>query len=365
MAKQENNAAGNALGTRKELDEKIKNGDIAGIFFLYGDEEYMVDFYVNKLKAACGADKSDDAFGGNFDEARFTDADFSPDSLYSAMLAYPMGTKHKFIEVRDVNLSKSAGDKKIWSNIFNLESDCCVVFTKKGSDLKGESALGALKTSANLFTVEFALNDLESLAKWLKKIFSASKIEISPQNINYMLSFGARDMYGLKNEADKLINYKLYQNTDGAEREVSKAEIDLIVCKTNELQAFELANAVLDGKFDKAVLILKKLEFLREEPVTIVSQIGRVFCDLKVLAEIKDAYYSDPKLIAKQIRMHEYKIKLYLAALGRNKRGNENFLVNAVELAAQCDIVLKSLYADGYIILYNLIYNLWAMRTSV
>lgn len=352
--KQENNNA----GTRKELDERIKNGDIAGIFFLYGDEEYMVDFYLNKLKSACGSEKSDNIFGGDFDVARFTDADFSPDALYTAMLACPVGSKHKFIEVRDANLSKSAGDKKSWSNIFNLESDCCVVFTKKGSDLKGDSTL---TKSGGVFAVEFALNDTDSLAKWLKKIFSASKIEISAQNITYMLSFGARDMYGLKNEADKLINYKLYR----AEPEISKTDIDLIVCKTNELQAFELANAILDGKFEKAVLILKKLEFLREEPVTVVSQIGRVFCDLKVLAEVKDSCYSDPKLIAKQIKMHEYRIKLYLAALAKTNRTNAGFIVKAIELAAECDIVLKSLYADGYIIIYNLIYNLWTLRTSI
>ena len=34
----------------KVLDEKIKSGNISGVYFFYGDEEYDISRYIEKVK---------------------------------------------------------------------------------------------------------------------------------------------------------------------------------------------------------------------------------------------------------------------------------------------------------------------------
>jgi len=208
-----------------------------------------------------------------------------------------------------------------------------------------------LKENADLF--EFKENPPASLIKWIKKIAASDKIEISDDNANFILSRTEPKMYPLKNELDKLINYAKCENRNT----ITKEDIELLISKKIEIEAFELTNAILDKKYGKAIESLNKLKNLKEEPVNVLGQIARYFYDLLLINMAVTSGSTDSFAVSKKTGVHEYKVKLTVNALRRYKNPAE-FINKSLELCRQCDVRLKSTQLPDYGLIENLLFNI-------
>ncbi|MCL2095706.1 MAG: DNA polymerase III subunit delta [Oscillospiraceae bacterium] len=347
----------------KLIEEKIKSGKIPGIYCLFGDEEYMVDYYIKKILDGCKAD--------SFDVGIFDPDNFSLDLFRDSITSYPVMSDYKIIIVKNIgDIKFKSGELESLLDILNrykqdIEEYCCLVF--KAKDLNeaqnkqgkqttrgkksGLSLTKYLKENADLF--EFKQNPPASLIKWLIKIAASENIVLSPENAGYILTKTENKMYNLKNELDKLIRYSLGNNRNIIE----KKDIDLLIMQKTELEAFELTNAILEKKYAKAIESLEKLKDSREEPVVILGQISRHFCDLVPVNLALASGISDSYAINKRTGIHEYKIKLILNSL--KKYGNPGEFINkSLELCRDCDVKLKSTSLDNYSLLENLLFNI-------
>ncbi|MCL2099182.1 MAG: hypothetical protein FWH24_01940 [Oscillospiraceae bacterium] len=335
---------------KKILDERIKSGKIGGIYCFFGEEEYMADYYAEKLTALCG----DDCAGfdpDNFDLAEFHDAVMS--------YALDFGGYKSVLLKNCGNIKFKSGEKE---ELITLLSDntikefACVIFKyKELEDLQSKSARRDknlsefLKQNAELF--EFKINSAPQLTRWLKNICKTENTELSDDCAGYILARGELRMYPLKHDTDKLIRYAQSRGTPAV---IMREDIDLLLPKKTELEAFELTNAVLGKNYGKAFQCLEKLKYFKEEPVFVLGQISRYFCDL---LPVILAGGSDNVLISRQTGIHEYKVKLILGAL--RKHGEpDKFIRDALELCRECDIKLKSTALPGYNMLENLIFNI-------
>ena len=338
----------------KILDEKIKSGKIGGIYCLFGEEEYMIDHYINKLTG--------DGAKSDFDHAVFDPDNFDIDLFRDIITSYPVLSDYKLALVKNADGIKfKSGEKEALVSLLsdhreNMADFACVIFKMKSltetapdkdksekstAKKSGPSLTGFLKENADLF--EFKLNPPASLVKWLIKIAASEQVAISEQNAGYILERCEPKMYPLKSELDKLIRYAKANGRNTIEKE----DIELLIQKKVELEAFELTNAILDKKYGKALESLEKLKHLKEEPVVISGQIAKYFCDLFIVYTAASSGTFDYASISKKTGIHEYKIKLTLGSL-KKYSDPAGFIDKSLELCKECDKKLKSTSLDDF-----------------
>jgi DNA polymerase-3 subunit delta len=346
----------------KILDEKINSGKIGGIYCLFGEEEYMIDYYIGKLSG--GLAKGGE---GGFDYAVFDPDNFDIELFSDTIPSYPVLSDYKFAVVKNADTIKfKSGEKeKLLDLLSDYKKDiaeyACVIFKMKNlaepaqdktekiaGKKSGPNLTGFLKENADLF--EFKINPPSSLVKWIIKIAASEQTEISEENAGYILERCEPLMYPLKSELDKLIRYSKAENRSV----IQKEDIDLFVSKKIEMEAFELTNAILEKKYGKAIESLDKLKNLKEEPIAISGQIAKYFCDLLAAYMAASSGSFDYSSISKKTGIHEYKIKL---ALGSLKRYAEpaRFIDSSLNFCRECDKKLKSTSLDDFGLLKNLL----------
>ena len=136
--------------------------------------------------------------------------------------------------------------------------------------------------------------------------------------------------------------------------EITKGDVELLLPKKIEMEAFELTNAILDKKYGKALGSLKKLKDQKEEPVAVAGQIAKYFMDLLAVHMAASSGDFDYFSISKKTGIHEYKVKLTLGSLKRY--GNPaGFIDKALDLCRDCDKKLKSTALDDFGLIENLL----------
>lgn len=330
----------------KILDERIKSGNIGGIYCFFGEEEYMTDYYAKKMMDYAGENCA--VFDpDNFDIGLFRDA----------VLSYGFGFEgYKLAVIKNCgNIKFKSGEKEELIEILSgdIKDFACVIFKYK--ELEDKNMAKFLQENAELF--EFKINAPASLVRWIKNICKSENIEISDECAEYILSRGERQMYPLRNDIDKLIRYV---QAKGA-HVIATADIDELTPRKTELEAFELTNAILEKNYGKAFESLDKLKYFKEEPVVILGQISRHFCDLLLIKLAGGLNSSDNVIIAKKTGMHEYKVKLSLNALKKYKEPDK-FIQTSIELCRLTDIKLKSTQLPEYNLLENLIFNIAQLK---
>ena len=365
----------------KIIDEKLKSGKITGIYCLFGDEEYMIDYYIKKILLPPSLRDTPLASEGGFETDGFDcavfDADnFDLDQFRDIIASYPIMSEYKIAAVKNAGdiKFKGGGQDELVRILTEHKEDirdyCCVIFKMKNlSEPKAKNAgrddTGAAKTkkasglslaaflkeNAELF--EFKENPPASLIKWLKKIAASENVALSDDDAGYILGRGEKKMYPLKNELDKLICFVQSENIDT----ITRKDIELLVPEKIEIEAFGLTNAILDKKYGKAMESLEKLRDLKEEPLMILGQIARYFSDLSQINMAIASGITDSSAISKKTGIHEYKVKLTAGSLRRYANPGE-FVKKSLDLCRECDVRLKSTSLDNFGLIENLLANI-------
>lgn len=346
----------------KILDEKIKSGKIGGIYCLFGEEEYMVDYYMNKL-----ADASAKNGDGGFDRAVFDPDNFDLGLFSDVISSYPVVSDYKVAVIKNADSIKfKSGEKEQLAAVLSaykkdIADYACVIFKmksfaepapdkpeKSAGKKSGPGLTAFLKENAEVF--EFKINQRASLIKWMIKIAASEQMGISEENAGYILERCEPFMYPLKSELDKLIRYAKAEGRSA----IQKDDVELLVPKKVEIEAFELTNAILDKKYGKALESLDKLKNLKEEPVAVMGQIAKYFCDLLAAHMAASSGSFDYSSISKRTGIHEYKVKLALGSL-KKYADPARFIDKSLDLCRECDKNLKSTSLDDFGLLENLL----------
>ena len=123
---------------------------------------------------------------------------------------------------------------------------------------------------------------------------------------------------------------------------LTAADIDLVTAATKELEPFALSGAVLDGDTDRALSILRTMEEKRVRPFSAFAGIYSTYIDLYRVRACLDAGLPVSE-VAKKLKMHEYRTKLYAAAA---KKTTSARLGVVLSLCREADLAIKSESSD-------------------
>lgn len=334
---------------------QIKKGFAGGSgFLLFGDEDYLKLHALNAARTSVCADAS----LSFFNDIRLDTLDFTPAALLEALTPLPMMSDRKIVSVSGLNfnaLKPSDIDAmcEVLGTLRELDFNVLIISVPAGGMDEGylpkrPSAL-LTKLSEYLTPVRFENVTPGRLTAWCEKHFEHNGAECSDDVCRVLIERCGTSMFTLASEIDKLSFYVLANGRT----KVSADDVDRVTPASIEADGFALANAVLDGKSEDALNALAVMKFNRTEPVSVLSEISRVVCDLNLVKSLLSEGNTTPE-IAKALKMNEYKAKIYVSAASVKSADR---LKRALVLCSAADSELK-LSASGYTALEKLLCSL-------
>ncbi len=336
--------------TEKDLAREVKEGRLASVYLLYGEEPYLKHTYSIRIMNTAVTDFAD------FNLHKF-ESGARVEDIVSAVDAMPMMSERSCVIVRDFNFSSLADkDAEALCSIIKEPNDSCVlVFLYENIDLpkagKSSRIMSALKENAHC--VNFAKRTERELIETACRRASRYSVNMQPSSARYLISRCGEDLENLLSEVDKLCDYV------GNGSIVTQKDIDEISVRTVEASAFRLGDAICAGNRDEAMSICADLFDMRTEPVIIVGSLSRAFVDL-YRVKLAESEGVRPESIAGDFGYSKTAFRLTKAAkIGR--RMSQSSVKKALEILRETDLALKTSRADPRIIIERAMIKL--MRT--
>lgn len=338
--------------TEADFRKKIKDS-FGGAYLFFGDEDYMK---LNDIRLASSLICSEPAFE-LFNLVKIDATDFSAEALKNAIFTPPMMSDNKLICVTGLDFSEfKTSEIDELCDILSLLPDydyntvilCCPADKFDSGYLPKKPSALLSKLSAFMTCVYFEPSTPSQLARWVQKHFEANSVTADPDVCSFTVEHCGRNMFILSSEIDKISYYVLCDPQKNAR--VTRCDVEEVSTAAMEYDSFAFANAIMDGRHDKALEYLSDMKFKQVKPLYILSEISRVYCDLisvKMLLDDGHSAHEIPSLL----KMNEYKAKLYCrSAMSVDMKK----LSRAVGLCRDADQALK-LSAHGYLPIEKLV----------
>ena len=311
---------------KKFISLPLKN-----VYRIVGEDYYLIDQVLKELKIACGGEMSD------LNQSYFDDENFSADKLLDSCNQMPFIAEKRLVILKELSKVSEADKKKI------------VEYSKSPSPF---SVLAIIDNNKNFVSVQGGVIDCKSLnfnelGAFIKEKFSSLGTGISQDGLKELIESCSYNLTKIVAEIEKLASY-------AGDKEVSKADVDNLVTKTDDFTIFELSDALSKKESVRAVKLLE-LMLASLEPTMILSLLAGHF---RRLFHAKISLLSAQEL-AKLLGVKEF-------AVTRAKEQAKNFsavnLKKIIELILNTDYMIKSGQMNAENAIHYLVFSILELK---
>lgn len=306
----------------QRINNDIKQDTFKQIYLLYGEERYLKKQYTDRLrKAMCG---EDDNMNTHFYEGK----DVPVGEIIDLAETLPFLAPRRVIFISNSGLFKSGGEKMA-EYLAAPNETTFFVFTESEVDKRSK----LYKTAqANGTVVEFAVQDENTLKRWIAGILNREGKKITESTVQLFLTKTGTDMENIQMELEKLICYCM-------DKEVITNEDVEAVC-TNRIgnHIFDMINAIANKQTKQALDLYYDLLALKEPPMRILFLIARQCNMLLQVKEMKSRGY-DNKTIGSKIGVPPFIAGKYITQASHFKTGD---LKAAVRQCVEAEEAVKT-----------------------
>ena len=249
------------------LENNLKSGKLNNIYLLYGEERFLLDNCVKKINKL---------FGETINGINYIQIDNNNITEISADIETPaFGYPQKLIIAKDTGLFQKAKRGKtgvetknkkednkfenklatyIDENIEMIKDSVILVFIENEAD-KNELYKEIEKVGC---VCNFERQKPIDLAKRIKTICNAYKVNIDNSTLNYFIEVCGTSLQDLINEIRKQIEYV------GENGTITRQNIDLLAIKQFESIIFDLTDSLGKKNISEALQVLKNLIYAKE-----------------------------------------------------------------------------------------------------
>ncbi|MBP5160309.1 MAG: DNA polymerase III subunit delta [Lachnospiraceae bacterium] len=305
----------------QELRKHIKSKEFCRFYLIYGDEDYLVSSAKRML-----IDALKDG-GDEMNYAHFEGAMDSFDELLESASTLPFFADRRVILCEGTGLFKNASD--LADMLEGMCDTTSLVFVEKEVDKRTKMYKFF---NDHGFVCELKKPDPGELMRFAAGYLGKYSKKITQNDCSYLTEICGEDMYGLKNELDKLIAYL------GDREVVTREDIDEICTASITNKIFVMTDAIASGNRDRAMALYFDLLRLREKPIGILYMIRKHFAKLLRIHEERRERKSD-KEIAASLRISSWVLKKYYAQL---RAYDYDTLVRHMEYATDVETDFKN-----------------------
>jgi DNA polymerase-3 subunit delta len=258
--------AGDAAGFR-QLKQDLKNKAPAPLYIFYGEEDYLRDYYLDRLQALCVP-----AGMESFNVHRLSGTGLELQALSDAVDALPMMSPRTFVRVDDYDLFKAPEKQRtaMTGLLTDLPDYCTLVFVYDTIPYKSDARMKKLAAAIREAGREvcFARQGQHDLTDWIIRRFRALDRDISAGDAQYLIFLCGDLMNGLIGEIAKIGAY-------ARQRRVTKEDIDAVAIPVLDAQVFAMTDALTKKNYDRTLSVLNDLLLLKQEPIMLLAVLGK------------------------------------------------------------------------------------------
>lgn len=317
----------------KDLDSK----NLKSVYFLYGDEPYLLNQCIQRLKHAVLTEATMD-----FNYTLFYAGDADVTRIKEAVETLPVFTSHRLVIVKNAHDFKDSEFQELESVITNqVESTVFVLFAEKVDKRKK-----IIKTIFDQATcVEFKKPFENQIPQWISYICKGQNLKISNDAAHRLHRLVGNNLTELENQIFKIQDYI------GERQMIELADVNTVVSVSREENVFDFTKAI--GQKDR-VLALEQLVNLLDQGQNEVSIVSLVARHMRLLLTVRtgmDQGIGGAKL-ASIANVPSYYIESYCdqARIWPVKK-----IEDAIMVLRETDKALKSSPLSSHIWLENLV----------
>ena len=263
--------------TEAQLKNELKTGALSRVYFLYGEEDFLVRTYADRIIDAAVPEEMRDM---NF--IKFSDAPRSAE-LADYLDGMPVFAEYKCALVMDLDFERlDAAEQKGYLALLSdipetsvliieqLHIDPSVYNDKKAKEKPKKLMAAAEKNGA---VCEFKYLSLERVCTQIARKTERNGCTVSRENAAFMAEECGRSLTVLANEIDKLCAYR-------QSGEITREDIDALVPKRADAGIYTLSDALFEGRTRDAFEILDELFIQQFDAHKIFFTLSGYFVDL-------------------------------------------------------------------------------------
>lgn len=307
-----------------ELRRQIKEKSFGRLYLFFGEEEYLKDEYVMRLRSALPEDPMAD-----FNYTKLEGGEHTAEEIDNAIEEYPVMAEKRVVEMVNTGfLKKCPADLSdfLKKRLADLPEYVVLIFREKEVDKRSAVYKALVKYG---LTVECSYLSENDLVDWVSRYVMDARKKIKRQDAQYLIHLCDEGLHYIKNELDKLISY--------CGEEVTRADMDRIVSKSVHVRVFEMTDGIMEQNADKALSVLEELKAAKESAFKILYLLSSTFDKMLyalLLAE-DGAPYAE---MASKLGVPPFIAQKYV----RGAEGlSKDFLISRVCAIAEIDLRIK------------------------
>ena len=265
------------------INEDIKSGNLKPAYLLYGEEQYLIRQYRDKLEKAALGD------GDTMNLNRFEGKGVNVPGIIDIAETMPFFADRRVVVLENTELVKSGGEQ-LGEYLLEMEASTVFIFSESAIDKRSKLYKAIAKVGR---AIEFERQNEQTLKRWILGLLKKEQKQITGQTLDLFLQKTGDDMENIRKELEKLICYCLDKEV------ITSEDVETICVHQIQNHIFDMITAIAAGQQKQALQLYYELLTLREPPMRILFLITRQFNMLLQVKELVRKGYSQKQIAEK------------------------------------------------------------------
>lgn len=322
------------------LKKQIKGNSLGNLYLLFGDEVFVKDMYLEKMKSFV----PDGGFA-DFNYIYIDGKDAMSEKVDDALNSFPMMSEKKLIVIKNSGIFKKASDeiKEFWQDrLSDIPDYVLLIFDEQEIDRR---SVLYKAVSKNGLAVEFSyMKDFE-VSSWVLREVQKSGKKITKDAADYLVSMCDPGIANVKNELTKLLDY--------SDSEIYISDIDKVVSKPLSIVIFDITDSLMHKDGDKAMSIIMQMRENRESAFNVLYLLCSAFDKMLYCKLLLDEGLSYD-VVASRLKLSSYIARKYIEGA---RNFSAEFLEGRICAATSCDLAIKQGEIDEWTALMQYVFE--------
>jgi len=299
----------------RKIAKDIQESRFQQIYLLYGEEDYLRKQYKDRLTRAMA--NPEDTMNYHYYEGDH----IVPEKLIDLAETLPFLAERRLIVVENSGFF-TKGQEKLADYLKEIPETTAFIFVEKQVDKRGR-LFRVCKD--NGYAAEFAIQDEDTLKRWIMNRIQAEKKQITLRALDEFLERTGSDMENISTELEKLFCYTMEKD------DITSADVEAVCVRQLNNRIFQMVENVATKKQKAALELYYDLIALKERPSQILFLIIRHFNLLFQVKQLRKQGYDD-KTIGAQLSVKPYFVGKYAAQASKfSKKDIKRILEDCAE----------------------------------
>lgn len=282
----------------EDLERSVSKGEIAPLYFIYGEEEFLADRAVLRLVEKLVAPEFKD-----FNFTTYYGKECKAEQIIAEATTLPMFAERRVILVKRAEELHPEQLEQLIPYIQSPAPESCVIFQGSKIDQRRKFFL-ELKKADRL--IEYKKLKDEQLASFVRREAEGSGKRFDPAAADLLVYYCGNSLREIVSQIEKLSTYV------GPRALITVDDVKAIVSDTKIDTVFELANALGSRNIDRAIRQLQILLRDPDSPYMLVGALARHFRQLCMIRELLDKRVPQDE-VSRRVKINPYFLKGMIA----------------------------------------------------